>query len=86
MILTHHIYKQFTEHDGTTATDTQPRNNIPDSKIHGANMGPTWVQSSPGGPHGGPINLAIRDGNYGEYSGSDDDGDEMNYKYILSIT
>ena len=30
----------------------------PDSKAHGANMGPTWVLSSPGGPHVGPMNLA----------------------------
>ena len=34
---------------------------IPDSKVHGANMGPTSVLSAPGGPHGGPINLAIGD-------------------------
>ena len=32
----------------------------PDSKVHGANMGPTWVMSSPDGPHVGPMNLAIR--------------------------
>ena len=32
----------------------------PDSKVHGANMGPAWVQSAPGGPHVGPMNLAIR--------------------------
>ena len=32
---------------------------IPDSKVRGANMGPTWVQSAPDGPHVGPINLAI---------------------------
>ena len=31
----------------------------PDSKIHGAHMGPTWVLSAPGGPHVGPTNLAI---------------------------
>ena len=35
--------------------------NIPDSKVHGANMGPTRVLSAPGGPHVGPMNLAIRD-------------------------
>ena len=35
--------------------------NIPDSKIHGANIRPTWVLSAPGGPHVGPMNLAIRD-------------------------
>ena len=32
------------------------------SKVHGANMGPTWVLSAPGGPHVGPINIAIRGG------------------------
>ena len=31
----------------------------PDSKVHGANMGPAWVLSAPDGPHGGPRNLAI---------------------------
>ena len=35
---------------------------IPDSKVHGANMGPTWVLLAPDGPHVGPMNLAIRDG------------------------
>ena len=32
---------------------------FPDSKFHGANMGPTWVLSAPGGPHVGLMNLAI---------------------------
>ena len=31
-----------------------------DSKVHGANMGPTWVLSAPDGPPVGPMNLAIR--------------------------
>ena len=31
----------------------------PDSKVHGAIMGPTWVLSAPDGPHVCPINLAI---------------------------
>ena len=31
----------------------------PDSKIHGANMGPTRVLSAPDGLHVGPMNLAI---------------------------
>ena len=35
----------------------------PDRKIHVANMGPTWVLSAPGGPHVGPMNLAIRECN-----------------------
>ena len=33
---------------------------VPESKVHGANMGPTWVLSSPDGPHVGPMNFAIR--------------------------
>ena len=32
----------------------------PDNKVHGANMGPTWVLLAPDGLHVGPINLAIR--------------------------
>ena len=32
---------------------------VPDSKVHGANIGPTWGQQDPGGPHVGPMNLAI---------------------------
>ena len=32
----------------------------PDSKVHGANMGPTWVLSAPDGPHVGPRILVIR--------------------------
>ena len=34
---------------------------FPDSRAHGANMGPTWILSAPGGPHVDPVNLAIRD-------------------------
>ena len=34
----------------------------PDSKVHGVNMGPTWVLSAPDGPHVGSMNLAIRIG------------------------
>ena len=33
----------------------------PDSKVHGANMGPTWVLLAPDGPHVGPMNLAMRE-------------------------
>ena len=44
----------------------QPRHHvfhhhIPNSKVHGANMGPTWGLSAPDGPHFGPMKLAIRD-------------------------
>ena len=31
----------------------------PDSKVHGANMGPIWGRQDPGGLHVGPMNLAI---------------------------
>ena len=31
----------------------------PDSKDHGANMGPIWGRQDPGGPHVGPMNFAI---------------------------
>ena len=30
-----------------------------DSKIHGANMRPSWGRQDPGGPHVGPMNFAI---------------------------
>ena len=33
---------------------------FPESKVHGTNMGPTWVLSVPDGPHVGPMNLADR--------------------------
>ena len=32
---------------------------MPDSKVHGANLGPIWGQQDPGGPHVGPMNLAV---------------------------
>ena len=31
----------------------------PNSKFHGANMGPIWGRQDPGGPHVGPMNFAI---------------------------
>ena len=31
----------------------------PDSKVHGANMGPIWDRQDPGGPHAGPVNFVI---------------------------
>ena len=39
---------------------TQHWHVYPDSKIHGTNMGSTWVLSAPDGPHVGPMNRAIR--------------------------
>ena len=32
---------------------------FPNSKVHWAKMGPTWVLSAPDGPHVGPMNFAI---------------------------
>ena len=32
---------------------------IPDSKGHGANMGPIWGRQNPSGPHVGAMNIAI---------------------------
>ena len=34
---------------------------IPDSKVHGANMEPTWALSAPDGSHLGLMDLAIRE-------------------------
>ena len=31
----------------------------PDSKVHGANMGPFWGRQDPGGPHIGPMDFII---------------------------
>ena len=31
----------------------------PNSKVHGANMGPIWGRQGPGGHHVGPMNFAI---------------------------
>ena len=33
----------------------------PNSKVHGANMGPIWGRQDLGGPHVGPTNFAIWD-------------------------
>ena len=33
----------------------------PDSKVHGANMGPIWGRQDPGGPNVGAMNFAIGD-------------------------
>ena len=32
---------------------------FPDSKVHGAIMGPIWGRQDPGGPHVGPMNFVI---------------------------
>ena len=40
---------------------THHKNN-PGNKVHGANMGATWVLSAPDGPHIGPMKLVIGEG------------------------
>ena len=37
---------------------------IPDSKVHGANIGPIWGRQDPVGPRVGPMNVAIWDTDY----------------------
>ena len=34
---------------------------IPDSKVHGANVGAIWGRQDPGGLYGGPMTFAIWD-------------------------
>ena len=40
----------------------QQQKHVPGRKVHGANMGPTWVLWAQEGPHVGPMNLDIMDG------------------------
>ena len=49
--LGHHLSKK---HQGIILSMAYP-----DSKVHGANMGPIWGRQDPGGPHVGPMNFAI---------------------------
>ena len=58
-----HINVSCSYHGHTTENGMYVfRSDIPDSKVHGANMGPTWFLSAPDGPYVGPMNLAIRVG------------------------
>ena len=43
----------------TTPNEAQQSHVYPDSKFHGANMGPIWGRQDPGGPHVGPMNFVI---------------------------
>ena len=54
----HHIYRMCHRRDTGGA---EVNHNIPDSKVHGANMGPIWGLQVPGGPYVGPMNFAIWD-------------------------
>ena len=43
----------------TNTAKSQIKIDYPDSKVHGANMGPIWGRQDPGGPHVGPMKFAI---------------------------
>ena len=65
-------------------------NIFPDSKVPGANMGPTWVLSAPDVPHVSPMNLAIRVSMYRESHHKDEmtdisslEWEFLNWWYIL---
>ena len=47
--------------DDDEEEDQEEGDSIPDSNVHGANMGPIWGRQDPGGPQVGPINFAIWD-------------------------
>ena len=40
-------------------SEAQRSHSYSDGKVHGANMGSIWGRQDPGGPHVGPMNLAI---------------------------
>ena len=47
------LYEEYGEISASLLTKS-----IPDSKVHGANMGPIWGRQDPGGPHVDPMNFA----------------------------
>ena len=57
------VWRNCNKFDCRSATMDTPSTNlqlrVPDSKVHGANMGPIWGRQDPGEPHVGPMNLAI---------------------------
>ena len=54
-------WQQFPTISAVPISNIKCNYNIPDSKVHVANMGPTWVLSAPDGPQVVPMNLAIGD-------------------------
>ena len=44
---------------GSISSKSNYRWTFPDSKVHVANKGLTWVLPAPGKPHVGPMNFAI---------------------------
>ena len=52
------MFGYYATHSLIVASLKEP---TPDSKVHGAHMGPTWGRQDPGGCHVGHVNLAIWD-------------------------
>ena len=64
MVFIEHYFMECTQYvweSSKIARLSKASDGIPDSKVHGANMGPIWGRQDPGGPHVGPINFAIWD-------------------------
>ena len=53
------FWRAFKAHSRTDDVIYNMECKCTDSKVYGANMGPAWDRRNPGGPHVGPINLAI---------------------------
>ena len=56
---TNNINKKSSQYWHFVGGESPPKRPVPDSKVHWAYMGPTWVLSAPGGSHVGPVNVAI---------------------------
>ena len=63
VIVMYNVYKEIL---GGVCLQSGPgrAEQVPENKVHGANMGPIWGRQDPGGPHVGPMNFAI----WGVYS------------------
>ena len=55
------VYQYYMIRKNYQKQRTSPFHNIPDSKVHVANVGPTWGRQDPGVPHVGSMNSAILD-------------------------
>ena len=53
------MYKKQNKWQACASAAAATKEHPPDSKVHGANMGPVWGRQDPGGSHVGPMNFAI---------------------------
>ena len=53
------VYEMQVQVESVNSTSIEKGVQYPDSKVHVAYMGPTWVMSAPGRPRVGPMNLAL---------------------------